>query len=82
MAERESTVSAFELAQQAVERADEAYELALELETLLDAIGEVGDPPKWVFPLAGMTRRINAAAGIAHDAALKVRFQLERSAAA
>jgi len=82
MAGQESTASAFELAQRSVEQADVAYELALELETLLDAIGEPNDPPKWAFPLARMAQRICVATDVAHSAALNVRFQLERSEAA
>lgn len=82
MAEQESTVSAFELAQQAVEQADQAYELALELESLLEGLGEPNDPPKWVFALHRMAQRTCRAADVAHTAALNVRFQLERSEAA
>lgn len=82
MAEQESTVSALELAQQAVEQADQAYELALELESLLDGLGESTNPPKWAFSLHRMANRAARAADVAHNAALNVRFHLERSEAA
>lgn len=77
MAEQESTVSAFEIAQQAVELADTAYELGLELETLLEALGEPNDPPKWVFPLHRMASRVTRAADLAHTAALRVRESVD-----
>ncbi|WCM91126.1 hypothetical protein M5C99_11855 [Acidovorax sp. NCPPB 2350] len=82
MAEQESTVSAFELSQRAVEQAYAAFDLVLELETLLLALGEPDAPPKWVFHLSRMAERASRAADVAHTAALKVRFELERSEAA
>lgn len=77
MAEQESTVSAFELAQRAVEQADQVYELGLELETLLEALGEPDVPPKWVFPLHRMAKRVCLAADHSHTAALHVRQILD-----
>lgn len=82
MAEQESTVSAFELAQQAVEQVYVAYDLALELETLLEALADPDDAPKWAFALHRMALRIKDAADLGHTAALNVRFHLERQEAA
>lgn len=81
MAEQESKLSAFELAQASVVQAYAAHELAFELDTLLDAMGEPEEPPKWVFPLRRMAQRACEAADIAHTAALRVRGSLERDAA-
>ena len=47
MADMESKVSALELAQDAAKQADGVYGLALELQTLLEAVGDANDPPKW-----------------------------------
>lgn len=77
MAEQEFTGSALELAQKAVELADTAYELGLELETLLEALGEPNDPPKWVFSLHRMASRVTLAADLAHTAALRVRESVD-----
>lgn len=82
MAEAESKVGAFELAQRAVDQAYAAYDLCLELEVLLDALGEPNAPPKWVFSLHRMAERAATAADVAHTAALRVRSQLESPAVA
>lgn len=75
-------LTAIALAKAAVEQADTAYELILELENLLAALGEPDQPPKWVFSLYRMAERACRAADVAHTAAVNVRLQLERSGAA
>ena len=77
MAEQESTVSALSLAQEAVGRAEAAYEWALELESLLAGLDEPADAPKWAFSLHRMASRAAQAADIAHTAALCVRESLD-----
>lgn len=77
MADVESKVNALELAQDAAKQADGVYGLALELQTLLEAVGDVGDPPKWVYPLCCMVTRITMAADHAHIATVRVRMGLE-----
>ena len=77
MADMESKVSALELAQDAAKQADGVYGLALELQTLLEAVGDANDPPKWAYPLCCMVTRITSAADHAHTATVRVRMDLE-----
>lgn len=77
MADMESKVSALELAQDAAKQADGVYGLALELQTLLEAVGDANDPPKWAYPLCCMVTRITTLADHAHIATVRVRMGLE-----
>ena len=77
MADVESKVNALELAQDAAKQADDVYGLALELQTLLEAVGDASEPPKWAYPLCRMVTRITTAADHAHTATVRVRMCLQ-----
>lgn len=61
------------LVKDACDQSDDAYELALELESLLDALCEPDNAPKWVFPIHRMAKRICQSADLAHTAAIRLR---------
>jgi hypothetical protein len=80
MAEQESTVTPRDLARIAVTKSEAAYELVLELKTLLDALsGDEADsasPSPLIFPLQRMADRACLAADVAYVEALRVRDSL------
>jgi hypothetical protein len=80
MAEQESTVSALELAQTAVEQAYTAHDLVLELSSVLEAMNASSlDGPlvPLAFSLSRMADRALGGADIAHAAAIRVRDALD-----
>ncbi|WP_156967501.1 hypothetical protein [Comamonas granuli] len=72
-----NSLTPLDLARQAVTQAEAAYELALELQTLLDALSGAKDDSApaspLIFPLQRMANRACLAADVAHVAALRVR---------
>lgn len=60
------------LAEAACEQVYQAYDLALELSTLLEVLSSLDEAPKWAFPLHRMAQRVMSATDVSHAACLRV----------
>lgn len=68
-------------ARAATEQVYLTYDLALELETLLAALDDSPDAPKWAWPLHRMAERVTKSADQSHIALLRMRASLEDASA-
>lgn len=71
------SMAPLELSEIACEQVYQAYDLALELSTLLEAINAPDDAPKWSWPLYRMAARVMDAADNSHTACLRVKSRIK-----